>query len=57
MDDGKDVDIPFLMGQVAGAIHDIKPAKQIVDEMVSEAVHMLKLGQTFIEAAPIGSKL
>lgn len=57
MDDGKDVDIPFLMGQVAGVIQDIKPAKQIVDEMVSEAVHMLKLGQTFIEAAPRGSKL
>lgn len=57
MDDGKDVDIPFLMGQVAGVIQDIKPAKQIMDEMVSEAVHMLKLGQTFIEAAPRGSKL
>jgi len=57
MDDGKDVDIPFLMGQVAGVIQDIKPAKQIVDEMVSEAVHMLKLGQTFIEAAPRRSKL
>jgi NAD(P)H-dependent flavin oxidoreductase YrpB (nitropropane dioxygenase family) len=57
MDDGKDVDIPFLMGQVAGVIQDIKPARQIVDEMVSEAVHMLRLGQTFIEAAPRGSKL
>lgn len=48
MDDGKDVDIPFLMGQVAGEIKDIKPAKQIVDEMVREAVDMLKLGQTYI---------
>jgi NAD(P)H-dependent flavin oxidoreductase YrpB (nitropropane dioxygenase family) len=48
MDDGKDVDIPFLMGQVAGVIGDIKPARQIIDEMVREAVDMLKLGQTFI---------
>lgn len=29
------------MGQVAGAIEDVKPAKQIVDEMVSEAVAVL----------------
>ncbi|KAI1549720.1 serine threonine protein kinase [Pyrenophora tritici-repentis] len=48
MDDGKDVDIPFLMGQVAGVIGDIKPAKEIVDDMVQEAVEMLRLGQTFI---------
>jgi NAD(P)H-dependent flavin oxidoreductase YrpB (nitropropane dioxygenase family) len=48
MDDGKDVDIPFLMGQVAGVIQDIKPAKQIVDEMVREAVDMLKVGQSYI---------
>lgn len=48
MDDGKDVDIPFLMGQVSGAIKDIKPAKEIVDEMVKEAVDMLRLGQTYI---------
>ncbi|KAF2749370.1 NPD-domain-containing protein [Sporormia fimetaria CBS 119925] len=48
MDDGKDVDIPFLMGQVAGVVQDIKPAKEIVDEMVAEAVDMLKLGQTYI---------
>ena len=25
---------PLLMGQVAGAVSDIKPAKEIVDEMV-----------------------
>jgi NAD(P)H-dependent flavin oxidoreductase YrpB (nitropropane dioxygenase family) len=55
MDEGKDVDIPFLMGQVAGVVQDIKPARQIVDEMVAEAVDMLRLGQTFIGAP--GSKL
>ena len=48
MDDDKDVDMPFLMGQVSGVIGDIKPAKQIVDEMVQEAVEMLKLGQSYI---------
>ncbi|KAJ3340357.1 hypothetical protein HDU93_007082 [Gonapodya sp. JEL0774] len=33
---------PLLMGQVAGAINDILPAAQIVDEMVSQAVAVLK---------------
>jgi len=32
---------PWLMGQCAGAINDIKPAKQIMDEMVQEAVETL----------------
>lgn len=48
MDQGKDVDIPFLMGQVSGIIKDIKPAKQIVEDMVREAVEMLRLGQTYL---------
>jgi len=33
---------PMLMGQVAGAINDIKPAKAIVDEMMSDAIAVLK---------------
>jgi NAD(P)H-dependent flavin oxidoreductase YrpB (nitropropane dioxygenase family) len=48
MDDGKDVDIPFLMGQVAGVIQEIKPAREIVNEMVQEAVDMLRVGQTYL---------
>jgi len=32
---------PWLMGQCAGAINDLKPAKQIVEEMVQEAVEIL----------------
>jgi NAD(P)H-dependent flavin oxidoreductase YrpB (nitropropane dioxygenase family) len=48
MDEGNDVDLPHLMGVVAGVINDIKPAKQIVDEMVEEAVYMLKQGQTYL---------
>ncbi|KAF4629898.1 hypothetical protein G7Y89_g8246 [Cudoniella acicularis] len=48
LEEGNDVDIPHLMGVVAGVIKEIKPAKAIVDEMVGEAVEMLKLGQTFL---------
>jgi len=33
---------PLLMGACAGAINDIKPAKQIVDEMVKEAVAIIQ---------------
>jgi NAD(P)H-dependent flavin oxidoreductase YrpB (nitropropane dioxygenase family) len=47
-DDGEDIDIPFLMGSVSGAINDIKPAGDIVREMVSEAADMLKLGGTYL---------
>jgi len=47
-DDGVDVDIPFLMGQVSGVIQDIKPAGDIVREMVAEAAEQLKLGQTYL---------
>jgi hypothetical protein len=36
------------MGVVAGVIKDVKPAKAIVDDMVSEAVEMLEQGQTFL---------
>jgi NAD(P)H-dependent flavin oxidoreductase YrpB (nitropropane dioxygenase family) len=48
MDAGEDVDIPHLMGVVAGVIKDIKPAKQIVHEMVAEAVDMLKQAPVFL---------
>ena len=48
MEAGNDVDIPHLMGVVAGVIKDIKPAGQIVDEMVEEAVGMLKQGQSYL---------
>ena len=48
IEDGNDVDLPHLMGQVAGAIGDIKPAGEIVDDMVSEAVEMLRLGSVYL---------
>lgn len=49
MEDGEDVDFPFLMGQVAAVIQDIKPAKVIVEEMVAEAVRVLEKGQQCIK--------
>lgn len=48
MEAGNDVDIPHLMGVVAGVIKDIQPAGQIVDEMVGEAVEMLRIGQGYL---------
>ncbi|TAQ85850.1 hypothetical protein B7494_g5817 [Chlorociboria aeruginascens] len=48
MELGVDVDIPHLMGVVSGAIREIQPAAQIVDEMITEAVQMLKQANTFL---------
>ncbi|KIV94539.1 hypothetical protein PV10_02295 [Exophiala mesophila] len=44
-----EVDMPFLMGQVAAIIQDIKPAKEILEDMVRQAVQQLRLGATYIE--------
>ena len=49
MDQNVDVDPPFLMGQVAAIIKDVKPAKAIVEDMVREAVGQLKLGVSYLE--------
>lgn len=48
IEDDKDVDMPFLMGQVAAVITDIKPAKAIVEDMVSEAIAALQTGNSYI---------
>ena len=45
---GNEIDVPHLMGQVAGAIKKVQPAGEIVDEMVAEAVDMLKLANTYL---------
>lgn len=47
----KDVDIPFLMGDVSAIVKEIKPAGEIVRDMVKEAVEMLRLGGSFIVPA------
>ena len=33
---------PLLMGQIAGSIHEIKPAKEIVEEMVRDAISTIR---------------
>jgi len=48
LDDGVATDLPFLMGQVAAIINDIKPAKEIVDDMIKEAIEMLTIGSRYI---------
>ncbi|KAL1965932.1 hypothetical protein VTN77DRAFT_5065 [Rasamsonia byssochlamydoides] len=55
----EEVDMPYLMGHVSAVVKDIKPAKTIVEDMVREAVKMLKLGQTYIinKSGPVTSKL
>ncbi|KAG7086700.1 hypothetical protein E1B28_002636 [Marasmius oreades] len=42
--------ISWLMGKVAGRVNDVKPAKEIVDEMVAEAAQSLKAASSFITA-------
>jgi len=37
-----DMTMPLLMGQVAGAVNDILPAKVIVETMMAEAIAVLK---------------
>jgi len=41
---------PLLMGQAAGAISDIKPAKEIIDSMMSEAIQVLKMNTGRVQA-------
>ena len=44
-----DVERPYLMGEVAAAIKDVKPAKEIIDDMIKEAIQQLRMGTSFIE--------
>lgn len=50
MNNEVEVDIPFLMGQVSAVINDIKPAKQIIEDMVLDSVKMLNMGQTYLDS-------
>lgn len=40
---------PLLMGQCAGAITDIKPAEHIINEMINEAIQILKKNVALIQ--------
>lgn len=44
----EDIELPHLMGQVAGAITRVQPAAEIVDEMVGEAAEMLGRGVGYL---------
>ena len=57
MDNDNDVDFPFLMGVVAAEIKDIKPARQIVEDMVREAVEMMRVCQGYLGGGSRDSKL
>ncbi|KAF4120708.1 NAD(P)H-dependent flavin oxidoreductase YrpB, nitropropane dioxygenase family [Geosmithia morbida] len=50
IDQGNDIDVPHIMGQVAGSIHEIQPAGDIVRDMVREATDMLKLGAQYLNS-------
>lgn len=53
----KDIDMPFLMGDVSAAITEIKPAGVIVKEMVQQAVEVLRAGNSYITVNGQASKL
>lgn len=57
MENDNDVDFPFLMGVVAAEIKDIKPARRIVEDMVREAVEMIRVGQGYLGGRSRESKL
>ncbi|KAF8228949.1 2-nitropropane dioxygenase [Tricholoma matsutake] len=42
--------VTWLMGRVAGSINDIKPAREIVDELVTTAASSLKQAQSLVRA-------
>jgi NAD(P)H-dependent flavin oxidoreductase YrpB (nitropropane dioxygenase family) len=44
---------PWLMGDVASVINDIKPAKEIIDEMVTTAEQQIKRGQALLTGAKL----
>ena len=65
MDNNEDIDDetmdmarPFLMGKAAAVVNEKKPAKAIIDEMVSDAVGWLGKGGSMVVGGQSGkSKL
>lgn len=47
-DKDDEIEMPYLMGQVAGNIGKVQPAREIVDEMVAGAVASLQQGQRYM---------
>lgn len=56
IENDRDVDMPFLMGDVSAAVDAIKPAGDIVREMVEQAVAVMRRDNAYIVAEP-ASKL
>ncbi|KAK9466121.1 2-nitropropane dioxygenase [Lipomyces arxii] len=46
----EDYSFPYLMGEVAAVVREVKPAKAIVDEMIAEAETMLSRGQNMLKS-------
>ncbi|KKK24984.1 hypothetical protein P175DRAFT_0230745 [Aspergillus ochraceoroseus IBT 24754] len=52
LNNDKDFDIPFLMGDVSGIIKEIKPAGDVLREMVQQAAGLLKQGVAYTTGPP-----
>ncbi|WVF66830.1 hypothetical protein IAT40_001572 [Kwoniella sp. CBS 6097] len=48
---------PWLMGDVSAMINEVKPAKDIIDEMVSDAKALLERGHGYVQSKPVRAKL
>ncbi|OJJ44639.1 hypothetical protein ASPZODRAFT_153545 [Penicilliopsis zonata CBS 506.65] len=49
LEHGREIDLPFLMGDVAAVIREIKPAAIIVQEMVQQATEVLTRGASYVQ--------
>ncbi|WVQ73681.1 hypothetical protein IAR50_003261 [Cryptococcus sp. DSM 104548] len=47
----------YLMGDVSAMIHDVKPAKEIVDDIVNGAKQSIERAQSFVVGASVRAKL
>ncbi|KAF8628711.1 hypothetical protein AX17_005934 [Amanita inopinata Kibby_2008] len=43
---------PWLMGRVAALIHEVLPAKTIIDNMVNDAARLLEYGNSLVKVSP-----
>jgi hypothetical protein len=49
--------MPFLMGDVSAIVKEIKPAGEIVREMIQQAVAVVKQNNSYLVGSGPGSKL
>lgn len=57
LENDKDIDMPFLMGDVSAIVKEIKPAGEIVKEMVQQAVDVMRQNNSYVVGNGQGSKL